>query len=128
CSWLLLSLFQEIGWSGALYPALDIFFGHSAFMASVVTGVIWAVWHWPFIIAEKYKIIPPGSGYSVVDVEDFQVLSVLSIFTILLVGSRIIMCWIQGKSSYVIWSSVLYHASHGLFISLVGFIFNIMSS
>ncbi|ETV80818.1 hypothetical protein H257_06285 [Aphanomyces astaci] len=116
CSWLLLSLFQEIGWSGALYPALDIIFGHSAFMASVVTGVIWAVWHWPFIIAEKYKIIPPGSGYSVVDVEDFQVLSVLSIFTILLVGSRIIMCWIQGKSSYVIWSSVLYHASHGLFI------------
>ncbi|RHZ21455.1 hypothetical protein DYB37_000113 [Aphanomyces astaci] len=96
--------------------ALDIIFGHSAFMASVVTGVIWAVWHWPFIIAEKYKIIPPGSGYSVVDVEDFQVLSVLSIFTILLVGSRIIMCWIQGKSSYVIWSSVLYHASHGLFI------------
>ncbi|CAK4088084.1 unnamed protein product [Aphanomyces euteiches] len=116
CSWLLLCLFQEIGWSGALYPALDIIFGHSAFMASVVTGLVWAVWHWPFIIAEKYKIIPAGSGYSVVEAADFEVLSVLTIFTILLVGSRLIMCWIQGKSSYVIWSSTVYHASHCLFI------------
>ncbi|KAF0696796.1 Aste57867_12458 [Aphanomyces stellatus] len=116
CSWLLLALFQEIGWSGALYPALDIVFGHSAFLASVVTGLVWAAWHWPFILAEKYKLIPPGTGYSVVDAPDFEVVSVLTIFTILLVGSRLIMCWIQGKSSYVIWSSTLYHASHCLFI------------
>ncbi|OQR99723.1 transmembrane protein [Achlya hypogyna] len=116
CSWLLLAVVQEIGWSGALYPALEIVCGHSAFLASVATGLVWALWHWPFVVAEHCGFIPEGSGYAIVTADSFEIVSVLCLFTALLVGARLTMCWIQGKTSHAIWSSAVYHASHNLFI------------
>uniref|UniRef100_K3WRN5 CAAX prenyl protease 2/Lysostaphin resistance protein A-like domain-containing protein n=1 Tax=Globisporangium ultimum (strain ATCC 200006 / CBS 805.95 / DAOM BR144) TaxID=431595 RepID=K3WRN5_GLOUD len=116
CSWFLMSIVQEIGWSGSLYPALEIVFSHSTILASAITGMIWAMWHWPMIIVDALDMVPEGSGYAVVETREFHLIYVLSAFTLLLVGSRIIMCWIQGNSCYVIWSSVVYHAAHKLFI------------
>ncbi|KAF4031346.1 CPBP intramembrane metalloprotease domain-containing protein [Phytophthora infestans] len=115
-SWFFFAMIQEIGWSGSLFPALEIVFSHSTILASAITGCIWALWHWPMIIADALDVVPKGSGYSVAETRDFHLLYVLAIFTLLLVGSRIIMCWIQGNSSYVIWSSVVYHSTHNLFI------------
>ncbi|TMW68393.1 hypothetical protein Poli38472_005861 [Pythium oligandrum] len=116
CSWFLLAIIQEIGWSGSLFPALEIVFSHSSILASAITGLIWALWHWPMIIADAIDAVPAGSGYPVVETREFHLLYVLSAFTLLLIGSRIIMCWIQGNSCYIIWSSVIYHATHKLFI------------
>ncbi|GLD94493.1 hypothetical protein PINS_up003104 [Pythium insidiosum] len=116
CSWFLLAMIQEIGWSGSLFPALEIVFSHSTLLASAATGMVWALWYWPMIIADAIDVIPAGSGYAVVETREFHLLYVLAAFTLLLVGSRIIMCWIQGNSSYIIWSSVIYHATHKLFI------------
>ncbi|KAG7385696.1 hypothetical protein PHYPSEUDO_001150 [Phytophthora pseudosyringae] len=118
-SWFFFAMIQEIGWSGSLFPALEIVFSHSTILASAITGCIWALWHWPMIIADALDVVPKGSGYSVVETRDFHLLYVLAVFTLLLIGSRIIMCWIQGNSSYVIWSSVVYHATHNLFITSV---------
>jgi membrane protease YdiL (CAAX protease family) len=97
-------------------PALEIVFSHSTILASAITGCIWALWHWPMIIADALDVVPKGSGYSVAETRDFHLLYVLAVFTLLLIGSRIIMCWIQGNSSYVIWSSVVYHATHNLYV------------
>jgi hypothetical protein len=94
--------------------ALEIVFSHSTILASAATGMIWAMWHWPMIIAESLHIIPEGSGYSVVETKEYHLAYVLSAFTLLLVGSRIIMCWIQGNTCFIIWSSVIYHATHKL--------------
>ncbi|KDO28277.1 hypothetical protein SPRG_06328 [Saprolegnia parasitica CBS 223.65] len=116
CSWLLLAVVEETGWSGALYPALEIVCGHSAFLASIATGVVWALWHWPLIIAEYFNWIPTGSGYAIVEAPSYELVSVLLLFTLLLIGARMTMCWIQGKTSHAIWSSVVYHASHNLYI------------
>ncbi|CAI5734147.1 unnamed protein product [Peronospora destructor] len=118
-SWFVFAMIQEIGWSGSLFPALEIVFSHSTILASAITGCIWALWHWPMIIADALEVVPKGSGYSVAETREFHLLYVLALFTLLLVGSRIIMCWIQGNSSYVIWSSVVYHATHNLFITSV---------
>lgn len=68
------------------------------------------------IVADALDVVPKGAGYSVAETANFHLLYVLAIFTLLLVGSRIIMCWIQGNSSYVIWSSVVYHSSHNLYV------------
>lgn len=68
------------------------------------------------IIADAYGLVPQDSGYAVVETRDFHLLYVLAAFTLLLVGSRIIMCWIQGNSCYIIWSSVIYHATHKLYV------------
>ncbi|OQS06141.1 transmembrane protein [Thraustotheca clavata] len=116
CSWIVFAFIQEIGWSGALYPALEIVCGHSAFFASVATGIVWALWHWPFVIGERIGIIPTDSGYSIVQTTSFEIISVLILFTILLVGARVTMCWVQGKTNHCIWSSTIYHASHNLYI------------
>ncbi|DAZ92386.1 TPA: hypothetical protein N0F65_003769 [Lagenidium giganteum] len=116
CSWFLLATLQEIGWSGSLFPALEIVFNHSSILASTITGMIWALWHWPMIIVDALDVVPEGSGYAVVETREFHLIYVLAAFTLLLVGSRIIMCWIQGNSCYIIWSSVVYHATHKLFI------------
>ncbi|KAL0586990.1 hypothetical protein ABG067_003330 [Albugo candida] len=116
CSWLLLAFLEEIGWSGSLFPALEIIFSHSSVLASAITGIIWASWHWPMIIVEAMQVVPNGSGYLVTETRDFHLIYVISSFTLLLVGSRIIMCWIQGYSCCIIWSSVIYHATHKLFI------------
>ncbi|RLN82761.1 hypothetical protein BBJ28_00023203, partial [Nothophytophthora sp. Chile5] len=103
-----------LAWSAN--TALEIVFSHSTILASAITGCIWALWHWPMIIADALDVVPKGSGYAVVETRDFHLLYVLAVFTLLLVGSRIIMCWIQGNSSYVIWSSVVYHATHSLYV------------
>lgn len=95
-------------------PALEIVFSHSPILASAMTGLIWAMWHWPMIIVDALDVVPPGSGYAVVETREFHLAYVLAAFTLLLVGARIIMCWIQGNSSYIIWSSVVYHATHKL--------------
>lgn len=101
----------------SIYVALEIVFSHSTILASAITGMIWALWYWPMIIADALEIVPTGSGYAVVETRDFHLLYVLSAFTLLLVGSRIIMCWIQGNSCYIIWSSVIYHATHKLYVT-----------
>ncbi|GMF14525.1 unnamed protein product [Phytophthora lilii] len=71
------------------------------------------------IIADALEVVPKGSGYAVAETRDFHLIYVLAVFTLLLVGSRIIMCWIQGNSSYVIWSSVVYHSTHNLYVAVL---------
>lgn len=96
--------------------ALEIVFSHSPILASAMTGLIWAMWHWPMIIVDALDMVPLGSGYAVVETREFHLAYVLAAFTLLLVGARIIMCWIQGTSSYIIWPSVVYHATHKLYV------------
>lgn len=104
--------------SSLVVAALEIVFSHSTILASAITGMIWALWHWPMIIADALDVVPTGSGYAVVETREFHLAYVLAVFTLLLVGSRIIMCWIQGNACYMIWSSVIYHATHSLYVSL----------
>ncbi|RLN89896.1 hypothetical protein BBJ28_00005944 [Nothophytophthora sp. Chile5] len=66
--------------------ALEIVFSHSTILASAITGCIWALWHWPMIIADALDVVPKGSGYAVVETRDFHLLYVLAVFTLLLVG------------------------------------------
>ncbi|KAJ0399293.1 hypothetical protein ATCC90586_005216 [Pythium insidiosum] len=74
CSWFLLAMIQEIGWSGSLFPALEIVFSHSTLLASAATGMVWALWYWPMIIADAIDVVPAGSGYAVVETRDFHLL------------------------------------------------------
>lgn len=99
---------------------LDVVYAHSSLLSATMTGSIWALWHWPFILAEYYQVIPSGTGYVVtsghLDASEGEILYPIVGFTLTLVGSRIIMCWMQGPNSSVIWTSVVYHASHNLYV------------
>lgn len=93
---------------------------HSTLLSTTLTGVVWALWHWPYIIAEHFQMIPKDTGYFIGSYESsdgsYSILYSLAAFSITLVGSRVIMCWIQGRDSYMIWTSVVYHGAHNLYV------------
>ena len=52
------ALGEEVGWRGALYPALKERFG--ALKGRLLGGLIWGVWHWPVMILAGYNY---GTAY-----------------------------------------------------------------
>jgi uncharacterized protein len=94
------ALGEELGWRGFLVPQLAKV---SSFLTvSLISGGIWALWHMPLIIWADYR----GAGpvwYSV------------TCFAVLVVGSAFLFAWMRLKSGSL-WTGVILHASHNLFI------------
>ena len=97
------ALGEEIGWRGVLIPELSK--STTFTKASVITGIIWAAWHFPAIIYAEYKSEAPLI---------FQ----LSIFTISVIGFSFFTAWLRLKSSSI-WPSVIWHGGHNLFIQQI---------
>lgn len=90
---------EELGWRGFLVPQL-------AKMASfpkvaLISGIIWASWHVPLIIAGDYHGAGPA-WYSV------------TCFLVMVVGISFVFAWMRLKSGSV-WTGMLLHASQQLF-------------
>jgi membrane protease YdiL (CAAX protease family) len=73
--------------------------------AAMITGAIWAVWHYPAIIfAEYHSEAPLWFNLTTLTVSVFG----LSVFT----------AWLRMKTGSI-WPAVLWHGSHNLFIQTV---------
>ena len=96
----LLALGEEIGWRGFLVPALSKIFSFRK--TAILSGLIWAVWHYPVIISGNYSNGTPLL-YSIV------------CFTLLLVCISFPLAWLRLKSGSL-WTGTIFHASHNLFI------------
>ncbi len=96
----LAALGEEIGWRGFLIPELIKItsFTKTAF----VTGIIWAIWHYPAIIYADYNRPTPLI---------FQ----LVVFTVSVISYSILTAWLRLKSGSI-WPVVLWHGGHNLFI------------
>lgn len=85
---------EELGWRGFLVPEL---YKHYDFAkTAVISGVIWAVYHWPLLIffnAPRLGISP---------------LPMLAISLIAGVGLSTIMAWFRLRSGSV-WTAVIFH-------------------
>jgi uncharacterized protein len=95
------ALGEELGWRGFLVPELAKImpFPRVAF----VSGIIWALWHYPIILfSTAYR----GAG---------PLWYTVACFTIMVVGSSFLFAWMRLKSGSV-WTGMLLHASHNLFI------------
>jgi len=55
---MMLAVGEEAGWRGYMAPFLTERFGRTAGL--LLSGVIWAVWHWPLILCAGYEY---GTGY-----------------------------------------------------------------
>ncbi|MEQ8199416.1 MAG: CPBP family intramembrane glutamic endopeptidase [Clostridiaceae bacterium] len=86
---------EEFGWRGALQPILQS--RYTAEKACYIVGILWSVWHYPFIIFTNYK-----SGI---------LLTALSIvgFTMLTIPQAFVMGWVYN-STKSIFLSVIFHA------------------
>jgi len=89
----------EIGWRGFLYPQLSKKFGR--FNAALLTGIIWAVWHYPLIIFKHHE--GPPLWY------------VLSCFSLMIISMSFLMAWLRDKSGNI-WPAVLLYASHNFYV------------
>jgi uncharacterized protein len=94
------ALGEEIGWRGFLVPELAKFTSFTK--VSLISGVIWAAWHSPILLFADYNA-------------DTNRWYALACFSIMVVSASFIFAWMRLKSGSL-WTGVILHASHNLFI------------
>jgi membrane protease YdiL (CAAX protease family) len=99
--WLAISIFfvfgvftngEEIGWRGYALPKLQA--RHGALIASVIVGVVWAVWHLP-------KFLTAGSA------QDFP----FPVFLLDTVAKAILYTWVYNSTKGSLLTVTLFHAA-----------------
>ena len=94
------ALGEEIGWRGLLVPELARVTSYTK--VSLVSGLIWAVWHFPLLLYGDYNNgTPAWMG--------------LSCFTVAIVSISFVYTWFRLQTGSL-WTGVFLHASHNLFV------------
>ncbi len=96
------TLGEEIGWRGFLIFELRKVMSFKAL--SIVSGIIWAIWHFP-IINLMY-----GRGD--------DLLLHMGAFTIMILGVSVILAYYTFKSNSL-WPAALYHSIHNIYIQKI---------
>lgn len=97
------ALGEEIGWRGFLVPELAK--TTTFFNTAWISGIVWAVWHYPVIIFGGYN-----GGTSI----PYS----LFCFTIAVIAISFPLAWLRLKSGSL-WTGMVFHASDNLFIQNV---------
>jgi len=95
------ALLEEVAWRGFLVPKMMELTSFTK--TALITGLIWAVWHYPLIIFSNVRLGNPPLPYSLV------------CFTIFAVGVSFATAWLRLKSGSV-WTAALLHGSHNVFM------------
>lgn len=93
------ALGEEIGWRGFLTPLLHSRFGFTR--GALLTGIIWAVWHFPVIFFSNYDSATPWWFAT-------------PCFVIEVLCLAVIMSWVRMRSGSL-WTGAFAHASINLF-------------
>jgi membrane protease YdiL (CAAX protease family) len=91
---------EEIGWRGFLVSALAQHLNFTG--VALVSGIIWALWHFPLILFGTYSSPAPKWV-------------ALLCFTIMIVATGAMAAWLRLKSGSV-WPAALLHACHNAVI------------
>jgi membrane protease YdiL (CAAX protease family) len=94
------ALGEELGWRGLLVPELARLTGYTRL--ALLSGAIWAVYHYPLLVFSDYHSAAPR-WYGLV------------MFTVVVVAGSFVYAWFRLRSGSV-WTAVVLHASHNLFI------------
>jgi len=95
------ALGEELGWRGFLVPQLAKIVPFNR--VALISGIIWALWHYPIILfSTAYR----GAG---------PLWYTVACFTVMVVSMSFLFAWMRLKSGSV-WTGMLLHASHNLFI------------
>jgi len=95
------AVLEEVAWRGFLVPKLMKLTSFTK--TALLTGLIWAVWHYPLIIFSNVRLGNTPLPYSLV------------CFTIFAVGLSFATAWLRMKSGSV-WTAALLHGSHNAFM------------
>ena len=94
-----LALGEELGWRGLLVPELSRLTSFTN--TALISGVIWAVWHWPLVLSGEYSSAAPWW-------------LALSCFTVSDILASFAVAWLRLRSGSL-WPAVLAHASFNLY-------------
>ncbi|MCU0638770.1 MAG: CPBP family intramembrane metalloprotease [Candidatus Krumholzibacteria bacterium] len=95
------ALGEEIGWRGFLVP--ELIKVTSFARTALISGGIWAVWHYPAVFFADYGNPATPLWFNVI------------FFTAGVLGISFAMAWLRLRSGSL-WPAVVLHASHNLFI------------
>jgi len=96
------TLGEEIGWRGFFIFELRKVLSFTG--VSIVSGLIWALWHWPLIM-----LMYNGSG---------NVIFHITVFTIMITGMSVILAYYTFKSKSL-WPAALYHSVHNIYLQKI---------
>jgi membrane protease YdiL (CAAX protease family) len=95
------ALLEEVAWRGFLVPKMMKLTSFTK--TALITGLIWAIWHYPLIIFSNVRLGNTPLPYSLV------------CFTVFAVGLSFATAWLRLKSGSV-WTAALLHGSHNVFM------------
>jgi membrane protease YdiL (CAAX protease family) len=98
--WLVLAFGEEAGWRGFALPRLVE--RHGFWLASLILGVVWCVWHYPRLLGSPYL----GSLS--------ETLPLIGLFSVQIIISNFIICWLYVRSDRSVLAATLFHASFNL--------------
>lgn len=98
------ALGEEIGWRGFMIWEMRKLMPFWA--VGLLSGLIWAVWHWPAILFSDYNA---GEGNFILQ---------MVLFTVSIVSVGVVLAYYSFKSKSL-WPAVILHASHNLYIQKI---------
>ena len=96
-------LLEEIGWMGYAFPKMRSQKG--ALDASILLGLLWAVWHLPVI--NYLGTATPHGGYWY---------AFFLAFTVAMIAMRVLICWIYTNTESVLMAQFMHMSSTGSLI------------
>lgn len=103
-------LFEEIGWRGFALPHMQRALG--PLVASLVLGVLWALWHLPEFLVPSWAASSGGGG-----------LSGIVLFTLTAITFTVVISWVFNNTRASLLLAVLLHASIDTFSGTLTAIF-----
>lgn len=95
--WLVLAFGEEAGWRGFALPRLVE--RHGFWPASLVLGIVWCVWHYPRLLGSPYL----GTVG--------EALPLIGLFSLQIIVSNFVICWIYYRAGRSVIAATLFHAS-----------------
>lgn len=92
---------EELGWRGLLVPQLSRLMSFTGI--TLVSGLLWALWHWPLMFMGLYGNEVTPFIYQLV------------CFTLCIMSMSVIMTYIRLKTDSL-WPAVIFHMSHNIFL------------
>lgn len=92
---------EEVGWRGLLVSELSKLMPFTG--VALVSGSLWAAWHWPLIFMGLY-----GN-------EGTPLLYQLVCFTLCIMSMSVVMTYVRMKT-HSLWPAVVFHMSHNVFL------------
>jgi uncharacterized protein len=103
-------LFEEIGWRGFALPRMERL--HGPLLASLILGVLWALWHLPEFLVPSWAASSGGGG-----------IVGITLFTLTAITFTIVITWVFNNTRASVLLAILVHASIDAFGGTLAAIF-----